>query len=269
MRALLAVGTGRYADPWHPFAENASAIGDLLADDGWTVTVDDDVDHALASLDGVDLLVVIAGDPWGPSADPAPAVESPLVERSAAGASTPPVVERSTAGIPPVVERSAAGAETKRPIPPASSSGLRDAAQRGIGILALHAAVASLRDYPHWPALTGAIWLPGVSMHPPFEVAAEIRVLPHPLTDGLIDFTVADERYAHLQFTGDVEVLADHEQDGQRHPLVFTREVATASDATTRVAVDLLGHDPRSYDSPSHRDLLRRLARWASASPGR
>ena len=63
-RAVIATGTGRYGDPWHPFSETSARIAALLRDDGWDVTVDDDVDRALAHLDGFDLLVVNAGDPW-------------------------------------------------------------------------------------------------------------------------------------------------------------------------------------------------------------
>ena len=233
MRALIAVGTGRYSDPWHPFADNAARVAELLTADGWDVRVDDDVDGAMTRLADVDLLVVAAGDPWGTPTH--------------AGEPTGPVSA-----------------------PAASVAGLAEAAARGIGVIALHAAVASLRGYPNWAELTGAIWVPGSSMHPPFEDAAAFRLHASELTEGLDEaasgtagtagtLVAADERYSHLQFTGAVTVLADHEHDRQWHPAVFTREVGAV-----RVAADLLGHDPRSYDSPAHRELLRRLARWAA-----
>ncbi|GAA3908313.1 ThuA domain-containing protein [Microbacterium invictum] len=215
MRALIAVGTGRYADPWHPFAQVGARVADILTADGWDVDIDPDVDHALTVLDGVDLLVVAAGDPW---------------------------------------------ADDVAAAPEASQQGLVDATARGLGILALHSATASLRGYPEWAQLTGAVWLPRVSMHPPFEEAAVVRVLPgHPLADGLGDFTVPDERYANLQSVGRSDVLADHEHEGVRYPLMWTREVGSA-----RVAYDALGHDGRSYESESHREIVRRLARWVA-----
>lgn len=215
MRALIAVGTGRYADPWHAFAENASRVAEILGADGWDVEIDPDVDHALTALDGVDLLVVAAGDPW---------------------------------------------AESVAAAPEASQQGLVDAVARGIGIVALHSAAASLRGYPEWAALLGAVWLPQVSMHPPLEDAAVVRVLPgHPLGDGLGDFTVTDERYSRLQPVGRSEVLADHVFEGERYPLIWTREAGAA-----RVAYDALGHDTRTYESESHREIVRRLARWAA-----
>lgn len=74
-RAVVATGTGRYADPWHPYPATSARIAEVLRADGWDAVIDADVDHALAHLDGVDLLVVNAGDPWRnggePHADPA------------------------------------------------------------------------------------------------------------------------------------------------------------------------------------------------------
>lgn len=64
MRALIASGAGRYADPWHPFPTTSPLVADLLREAGFEVDVDEDVDAAMTRLDGVDLLVVNAADPW-------------------------------------------------------------------------------------------------------------------------------------------------------------------------------------------------------------
>ncbi|WP_419817267.1 ThuA domain-containing protein [Glaciibacter flavus] len=214
-RALIAVGTGRYADPWHPFAENAAALGTILRSDGFDVRIDDDLDGALAALDGVDLLVVCAGDPWATGA-------------------------------------------TGHGAPSESLSGLRAALDRGMGVLGVHSATASLRDYPDWAAAIGAVWLPEISMHPP-RGDARVEALAHPFVDGIDSFTLVDERYCFLQLVGESEVVAEHEHGGLRHPLVWVREHGAA-----RVAYDALGHDPVSYESGEHRELVRRLARWAA-----
>jgi len=63
-RVLVAAGSGRYGDPWHPLAATARLVAEILAGDGCAVTVSDDVDDALTRLHGVDLLVVDAADPW-------------------------------------------------------------------------------------------------------------------------------------------------------------------------------------------------------------
>lgn len=58
--ALIAAGTGRYADPWHPFPATSRLIAESLRADGWLADADLDVDGALTRLEGVDLLVVNA-----------------------------------------------------------------------------------------------------------------------------------------------------------------------------------------------------------------
>ncbi|WP_382304871.1 ThuA domain-containing protein [Herbiconiux sp. UC225_62] len=217
-RAVIAVGHGRYADPWHPYDAVAERMRELLDDDGWSVRVDPDVDGAMTRLDDADLLVVVAGDPWGQG------------------------------------ER-AFGA------PAASVAGLGRALDRALGVLAMHSSSATLRDYPVWAEALGGIWVPEASMHPPFDDAAQVHVLPHPVTAGLGDFVVADERYCHLQGVGARTVLAEHVEAGERQPLVWLREFGVA-----RIAYDALGHDERSYESASHREIIRRLARWAAGA---
>jgi type 1 glutamine amidotransferase len=48
-------------------------------------------------------------------------------------------------------------------------------------------------------------------------------------------------------------------EDGRTHPLVWSREQDGA-----RVLIDTFGHDTRSFDSPSHRELLARSLRWVA-----
>jgi type 1 glutamine amidotransferase len=220
VRAEVITGTGRYADPWHPYVATSERVAALLGSAGFDVTVETDVDGALARLQGVDLLVVNAGDPWRAADD--------------------------EAGDP---------AREAGP-PPESVAGLERALDRGIGVLALHAALASLRDYPAWAAATGAIWLPGLSWHPP---RAAVRVHGGHLPDGtsVPDVQVQDELYQRLQPVGGRHVVAWHEHGGERVASAWVRE-----HRGSRVAVDALGHDAESYDSPTHRELVRALALW-------
>ena len=144
--------------------------------------------------------------------------------------------------------------------PPTAESvaGFAAALGRGVGILGLHAAAATMRDYPEWSEAFGAIWLPGLSWHPPSGVA-RITIAGSRLGAGLDDFDVLDERYSGLQRVGSSDIVATHEVDGVVHPTAWIRVVGRA-----RVAADVLGHDERSYDSAGHRALLSNLARWAS-----
>jgi len=48
---------------------------------------------------------------------------------------------------------------------------------------------------------------------------------------------------------------------GGLHPLLWARHWNNA-----RIVTDLLGHDERSYESPAHRELLTRAARWLTGA---
>lgn len=217
-RAVIATGAGRYADPWHPFPATSARIAAALRDDGWDVTVDDDVDHALAHLDGIELLVVNAGDPW----------------------------RHGDTELEPHTD-------------PAADGGLRSAIDRGIGIIAVHAALSTLRDHPVWREAIGGEWVPGRSWHPPIA-DAHVRVVDgdHPVTAGLAGFDVVDERYSDLAVDDGARVLAEHDVDGTAHPAIWVRE------KPTRAVVSSLGHDERAYDTPELVGLLQRAARWAA-----
>ena len=217
MQAVIATGQGRYADPWHPYAATSGRLETVLAEAGFNVVIDPDLDGAMTRLDGVDLLVVNAGDPWRGTGDPPPPPEE-------------------------------------------SIGGFRTALHRGIGVLALHAAAATMRDYPEWAGAVGAIWLPTISGHPPIDTA-RITITTARLGADLVDFDVHDERYSRLQLLGRSDIVATHTVDGMVHPTAWTRLVGPS-----RVAVDLLGHDERSYDSAGHRRLLTELARWVVGS---
>lgn len=224
-KAIILSGAGRYADPWHPYPETSAALAELARAAGFTVEISEDPDAALAGLaDDVTLLVVNAGDPEGPD-------------------------------------------DTARVQPAASVTGEANAAldaaiDRGIGILALHAAAASLRAYPAYGRALGARWVRGESWHPPIDEARVHIVGNHAIGEGLGDFTVFDERYTDFHLHDVIEPIAEHEEGGGRHPLVWAREFGRS-----RLVYDGLGHDTRSYESPGHRELITRSLEWLTHVP--
>jgi uncharacterized protein len=140
----------------------------------------------------------------------------------------------------------------------ASRAGLENHLAAGGAILGMHSSITSLTTMPQWRRILGGTWIRGHSMHPPKGLATiSLATDDHPITAGLADFPVVDERYSYLETEPDISVLYVHDYDGVQHPLIWTRQNDQA-----RVVYDGLGHDAASYDSSGHQTLLRRSVRW-------
>jgi type 1 glutamine amidotransferase len=140
----------------------------------------------------------------------------------------------------------------------ANVEGLARYASGGGPLLVCHVTAAAFPADEQWETLLGGRWVRGTTMHPPQGEGA-IRVLDteHPVTAGIDDFTVHDERYSYLRVSPDSTVLADQEHDGLRHPVLWARENGAA-----RLLYTALGHDAPSFESPAHQALLANSVRW-------
>ncbi|SIM63855.1 ThuA domain-containing protein [Micromonospora cremea] len=131
---------------------------------------------------------------------------------------------------------------------------------RGGSLLATHSATIAFPRLPSWRSTIGAAWDPGRTYHPPIGPSLIRRSgVAHPLTEGLGDFEVYDERYTDLELIADakIEPLYVHEEGGAIHPLIWARTVGDG-----RAVYNALGHDVRSYESPAHVELLGRIVAW-------
>ena len=141
----------------------------------------------------------------------------------------------------------------------AARAGLDSYLAAGGALLGMHSSVIALSAVPEWRGILGGSWVRGRSMHPPQSEARVERAAgaEHPIVDALPAFTAFDERYSHLEIDPGNTILFDHEHDGRRHPLVWAR-----TNGRGRIVYDALGHDGRSFDSPGHRELVRRSVGW-------
>lgn len=91
--------------------------------------------------------------------------------------------------------------------------------------------------------------------HPPLTVIP-VRILDrdHPVTQGVADFEIEDERYELAGDLAQVQILA--ESNG--HPVLYTKRWGSGS-----VQYTALGHDSRALRNPSHRRLLVQAVAWA------
>ncbi|MDR2930285.1 MAG: ThuA domain-containing protein [Propionibacteriaceae bacterium] len=219
-KAIILSGSGRYADPWHPFAETSPLLAGLAHDAGWDTEIRDDIDHCLAAgLDGIGLIIVNAGDPWH-NLDP----------------------DHDEPADPEVIH--------------VARAKLDAAFDRGISLLGVHCAAASLRDYPSYRAGLGGEWVPGQSWHPPRSLL-HVRPLHDSIVEGLCNFTVDDERYSDLTIDPHTEPLLDVAGEDGDIVLGWARQ-----HGSSKIVYDALGHDKASYDSCGHKSFLRRVMSW-------
>jgi len=222
-QALILSGAGRYADPWHPFADTSARLAGLAADSGWEATITEDIDAALATgLDGIDLLIVNAGDSWRPVEEGAPVVP----------------------GDPAIVEPARAG--------------LAVALARGMTVLGMHISASSLRDYPQYREVLGGEWVPGRSWHPPLG-EVHVRPLHDEIVEGCCDFTVVDERYTDLVIDRSVEPLAGSEGDDV--VLAWANQVGPTRAIYDALGHDLRSYDSKGHRSFLRRALTWLLPR--------
>ena len=245
-RAVVLTG-----GPTHDFPATTACLAGLLAEQGLTADVYEDVEAGLRALPGAALLVVNA--------------------------------LRWTMRGPGAPQRYRALADAQGTSPDAGARAAFAAhLGAGSGVLAMHTASICFDDWPQWAAALGGAWRWGHSSHPPLgELAVKVAAPEHPLVAGLSDFTIVDERYSDLVL-GDLVLGGPAEQpeenteentvaallvaDGQ--PLLWAREHGGG-----RVVYDALGHHPPSYAVPEHREIVRRAIRWtagpaAATGPG-
>ncbi|MCL3859748.1 ThuA domain-containing protein [Actinotalea sp. K2] len=128
---------------------------------------------------------------------------------------------------------------------------------QGVPLLGLHQAANTFADSPTWARDLGGRWVPDRSWHPPIGQASFRAVdVDHPVTTGLAGVEAYDERYCDLEIDRRSHVLLTAEHEGREHPVVWQ------APGPGRVLYDGLGHDERSYESPSRSDLLRREIAW-------
>lgn len=215
--AVVISGAGRYSDPWHDFAGTSARLAELLEGAGIGVEVITLGEDEVPN-GGPDLLVVNAGG----GSTPRP-VQDTLADRRAEAVAT---WARTAASHTPV--------------------------------LATHTSTNTFYDDTRWAEILGGRWIPGTSWHPPLDRAGvQVTAAAHPITAGMSELTVQDERYCDLDLLREVDVLVDHLHHGRRHPLVWAHQLDGV-----RVVQDALGHDRAAYGCPDRQALLRREVDW-------
>lgn len=144
------------------------------------------------------------------------------------------------------------------PADAATRAGLLAHLAAGRPLLAAHVSSTSLRFVAEWETILGGVWVRDTTFHPDYGPGrVEIADHDHPITRGLADFDIEDELYTDMRLAADLHTLTLHRHEGAAHPLMWTHRFGEAA-----VVYDALGHDAASYESATHRELLRRATLW-------
>lgn len=137
----------------------------------------------------------------------------------------------------------------------------------GGGVVALHTGCICFDDWAGWHAILGGGWVWGKSYHAPGLEAVHVTpVSGHPVTAGVLPFTVSDEHYRDLALHPDTTVLAHGvAAEGVTYPVAWAR----SGDIFAGRAVTLTtGHDLASLIEPAQARFIRQAAFWAARQDG-
>jgi hypothetical protein len=142
--------------------------------------------------------------------------------------------------------------------------------RRGMGLVALHHSLASYQGWPEYERIVGGKFFLMDSLEDGHERSAsgfrdgceipvEIPDPEHPVTRGLVPFTIHDEAYSAFSVEPSV------------HPLLLTRHRESGPVlgwakpyGRGRVVYLQSGHDRRAYSHPAFRAILRNAIRWVA-----
>ncbi len=146
---------------------------------------------------------------------------------------------------------------------------------RGIGVVALHHAIAAWNQWPEYWKIIGAryfledteedgkTWPRSTYQHDVDIVYRPVKE-DHPITAGLEAFTLRDETYKGFRMERDVEVFLEAEHEAAQREAGWTHQYGKS-----RVCYLQPGHGPGCFSDARYRKLVEQAIVWASGrTPG-
>lgn len=147
---------------------------------------------------------------------------------------------------------------------------LLEAMWHGLGVVALHHHLASWEGWPEWHGILGGHYYlaetevagevrPASTFRHDVQIPVAIADHEHPITRGMVDFTIFDEVYGSYYVSPEVHVLLTTEHPESTRQLAWTTQYGEG-----RVVYIQLGHGREAYEHPSYRMLVGNAIRWAA-----
>lgn len=127
------------------------------------------------------------------------------------------------------------------------------------GIVVLHHGLLAFPEWDVWNAIVGMSdrTLTEYAHDQPIQV--HIADTAHPITAGLVDWTITDETYLMPDAGADNHTLLTTQHPRNAHTLAWTRQ-----HKASRVFCLQLGHDQQAWLDPSFRTLLTQGITWCA-----
>ena len=133
--------------------------------------------------------------------------------------------------------------------------------KHGGALVAVHCAADSFKDDVEWIAMLG-----GSFRHHPDQLGVTVEIVDtaHPITQGVVGFTVHEELYLFANYNpANVHLLAEtpsyDEDDGKPIPVAWTTEPGQG-----RIFYLSLGHNPDVMATEQWQTLFKNGVKWAT-----
>jgi type 1 glutamine amidotransferase len=141
---------------------------------------------------------------------------------------------------------------------------------QGIGLVAMHHSNGAFQQWPEYRKIIGTrYYLEKMEEHgvvhqqsdfnEGLDLTIQVKDRDHPITKGLIDFSIHDEAYKNCYFEKDNHILLTTEHPDSDKPVCLAREYDGA-----RVCYIQLGHGPQAYANENYRLLVNRAISWSA-----
>lgn len=144
-----------------------------------------------------------------------------------------------------------------------------DLADEGVGMVFLHFTLSSQPEWDEYHDLVGGKWFlksftEDKSLHSTYfpDMTLEIKVLDseHPVTEGLMDFTMTDTYYGNIYMSPSVHSLL-----GADNPDVSSTIAWTHQYKNSKVVYIMPGYSKKAFEHPSYRKLVSNALRFVGS----
>lgn len=146
-------------------------------------------------------------------------------------------------------------------ITPAQCAAYVNLLNHGVGIVSLHHALISFREWDEFNRIIGGVWTTGENTVK-HDVRYRVNIADpnHPVTKGITDFEIVDETYKGYSVNPKAHVLLRTDHPDSAPVIGWTHHYGNSP-----IVYIQHGHDAMAYENPNYRKLVSQAIRWVVA----